>query len=180
MSGPSFIDNRDGNTFAKAIGRHLKGLREAGESSEELCIATGYFTAAGRLRVAAEAERIGKVRLLIGAEPRPGTEMSPRQPGDSKEPERTKTQVQGVLNGQVRGLKTERDQGFDFHPDDLGRLKRLLEFFRSERVEVRHVQDKFFHAKAWILRGCHPGVLAGSSNLTAAASNITGAVPGTA
>ena len=64
MSGPSFIDNRDGNTFAKAIGRHLKGLREAGESPEALCIATGYFNAAGWLRVTAEAERLGKVRLL--------------------------------------------------------------------------------------------------------------------
>ena len=168
MSGPSFIDNRDGNTFARAIGGHLKSLREAGESPEELCIATGYFNAAGWLRIAAEAERLGKVRLIIGAEPRPDTEMRPRQPGDLKEPERTKTQVQEVLNGQVLGLKTERDQDFDFHPDGLGRLKRLVEFLRSERVEVRRVQETFFHAKAWLLRGRNRGVLAGSSNLTAA------------
>ncbi len=44
---PYFVDNREGNTFAKAIGEHLKTLRKAGESPEELCIATGYFNAAG-------------------------------------------------------------------------------------------------------------------------------------
>jgi Helicase conserved C-terminal domain/PLD-like domain/SNF2-related domain len=168
LESPSFIDNRDGNTFATAIGGHLKALREAGESPEELCIATGYFNAAGWLRVAYEAEKLGKVRLLIGAEPRPSTEMAPRKPGDPREPERTKKQVQEALSSQVRGLKTERDQAFDFHPDGLGRLKRLLEFFRSERVEVRRYQERFFHAKAWLLRGSNRSVLAGSSNLTAA------------
>ena len=55
MTSPQFIDNRDGNTFAKAIGEHLKALRKAGESPEELCIATGYFNAAGWMKVAAEA-----------------------------------------------------------------------------------------------------------------------------
>ena len=165
---PLFIDNRDGNTFARAIRAHLEALRKAGESPDELCIATGYFNAAGWLQVAAEAERLGKVRLLLGAEPTPGAEMAPRQPGDPREPERTRKQVHDALGHQVRRLETERDQGFDFHPEGLGRLKRLLDFFRSGRVEVRRYQDRFFHAKAWLLRGETRGVLAGSSNLTAA------------
>ena len=167
-NGPRFVDNQDGNTFAKAIGEHLKALRKAGESPEELCIATGYFNAAGWMKVAAEAERLDKVRLLIGAEPRPSTEMGPRQPGDPREPARTEKQVKDTLSSQVRSLKTERDQDFDFHPDGLGRLKRLLDFFRSERVEVRRFERRFFHAKAWLLRGNSRGVLAGSANLTAA------------
>ena len=168
MTSPQFIDNRDGNTFAKAIGGHLKALRKAGESPEELCIATGYFNAAGWMKVAAEAERLDKVRLLIGAEPRPSTEMGPRQPGDPREPARTEKQVKDTLDRQVHNLKTERDQDFDFHPDGLGRLKRLLDFFRSGRVEVRRFEGRFFHAKAWLLRGNSRGVLAGSANLTAA------------
>ena len=165
---PLFIDNRDGNTFARAIRTHLEALRKTGESPDELCIATGYFNAAGWLQVATEAERLGKVRLLLGAEPTPGAEMAPRLPGDPREPERTRRQVRDTLDLQVRGLKTERDQGFDFHPDSLGRLKRLLDFFRTGRVEVRRYQNRFFHAKAWLLRGEKRGVLAGSSNLTAA------------
>ena len=174
MSGPRFVDNRDGNTLQKSITGHLEALRKAGESPEELCIATGYFNAAGWLKVAEEAEQLEKVRLLIGAEPIPSQEMSLRQPGDPREPERTKRQVQGILDSQVRGLEKERDLSFDFHPDGFGRLKRLLEFFRSERVEVRRYSERFFHAKAWLLRGENRGVLAGSSNLTAAgmASNL--------
>ena len=168
MTGPYFIDNREGNTLAKSVRGHLEALRKAGESPEELCIATGYFNAAGWLLVAEEAERLGKVRLLLGAEPSPGAEMAPRQPGDPREPERTKKQVQDTLGNQIKGLKKERDQGFDFRPDGLGRLKRLLEFFSSERVEVRRCEERFFHAKAWLLRGEKRGVLAGSSNLTAA------------
>jgi hypothetical protein len=168
VSGPQFVDNREGNTFAKAIRGHLKSLRDAGESPEELCIATGYFNAAGWMQVAHEAEKLTKVRLLIGAEPTITTEMAFRQPGEPREPSRTTQQVQGALTSQVKALKKERDQGFEFHPDGLGRLKRLVDFFRSGRVEVRRYEDRFFHAKAWLLRGGNRGVLAGSSNLTAA------------
>jgi hypothetical protein len=172
--GPQFVDNREGNTFAKAIRGHLKSLRDDGESPEELCIATGYFNAAGWLRIADETEKLTKVRLLIGAEPSSATEMALRQPGEPREPARTTQQVQGVLNGQVKALKKERDQGFEFHSDGVGRLKRLVDFFRSGRVEVRRYEERFFHAKAWLVLGSNRGVLAGSSNLTAAgmASNL--------
>ena len=51
MTGPQFVDNREGNTFAKTIREHLSELRNSGESPEELCIATGYFNAAGWLKV---------------------------------------------------------------------------------------------------------------------------------
>ena len=168
MTRPYFVDNREGNTFAKSIRAHLKALREAEQAPDELCIATGYFNAAGWLQVADEAERLGKVRLLLGAEPSPSAEMIPRQPGDPREPERTRRQVQGTLGNQIRGLKAERDQGFEFHPDGMRNLERLVEFFRSERVEVRRYEGRFFHAKAWLLRGEKRGLLAGSSNLTAA------------
>ena len=62
MSGPRFVDNREGNTFAKSICGHLEALRRAGESPKELCIATGYFNAVGWLKVAKEGEQLEKVR----------------------------------------------------------------------------------------------------------------------
>lgn len=168
MTGPRFIDNRNGNSLARAIRDHLAALRDAGDAPTELCIATGYFNAAGWLMVADEAERLPRLRLLIGAEPSPAAENLPRQPGEPREPERTRRQVKTVLGGQVRALRVERDQEFEFRPDGVARLKRLLEFFRSERVEVRRYEQRFFHAKAWLLKGGRRGVLAGSSNLTAA------------
>ena len=68
MTGPQFVDNREGNTFSKTIREHLHELRNAGESPEELSIATGYFNAAGWLKVSKEVHQLNKVRLLIGAE----------------------------------------------------------------------------------------------------------------
>jgi len=168
MTGPTFIDNRDGNTYAKSIREHLSSLRASDSPPDELCIATGYFNAAGWMQVAAEAERLKKVRLLIGAEPTASTEMRPRQPGDPREPVRTKHLVQDSLGNQVRALRRERDESFEFGPESFNRLHKLVEFFRSERVEVRRYEDRFFHAKAWLVRGASRGVLAGSSNLTAA------------
>ena len=90
ISKLQFVDNRDGNTLSGSIIAHLKLLRERGESPNQLCIATGYFNAAGWLQVAREVEKIDKVRLLIGAEPSASTEMRSRQPGDPREPERTR------------------------------------------------------------------------------------------
>ena len=52
VTGPHFVDNREGNTFARSITEHLEALRKLGESPDELCIATGYFNAAGWLTVA--------------------------------------------------------------------------------------------------------------------------------
>ena len=66
MTGiPVFVDNQAGNTFAKCINFHLSGLRIAGQSPNEICIATGYFNAAGWLKVAEEVERLKSVSSLF-------------------------------------------------------------------------------------------------------------------
>jgi len=166
MSMPYFVDNRKGNTLAQALQSYLRGLDKKEMLPHELCIATGYFNAAGWLQVAEEAEHVEKVRLLLGAEPTPEAEVVPPQPGEPREPERTKQFVNRSFGRQESILKQERDLNFDFDPSHLSRLQRLLHFFRSERVEVRRYENRFFHAKAWILRGDNRGVLVGSSNLT--------------
>ena len=40
---PVFVDNRDGNTLARAITIHLEALRRAGRTPAELCVASCYF-----------------------------------------------------------------------------------------------------------------------------------------
>ena len=88
MNGPDFVDNRNGNTFGKAVKGHLEALRNAGETPEELCIATGYFNAAGWRQIADEVERLPKVRLLIGAEPNPPRRWAPANPRPPGTPEK--------------------------------------------------------------------------------------------
>lgn len=168
MKVPEFIDNRSGNTLSAAIVNHLKALLDAGQGPEELCIATSYFNAAGWLQIAEQAEKLDRVRLLIGVEPNPRLEIEPRQPGDPREPVRTQKLVHNALEQQQHGLEIERDQDFAFGPKEIASLSRLVEFLRSGRIEVRRFENKFFHAKAWLFRGKKNGVLAGSSNLTAA------------
>ena len=150
---PEFIDNRSGNTLSAAIVNHLKALLDSGQGPEELCIATGYFNAAGWLKIAEQAEKLDRVRLLIGVEPNPRLEIEPRQPGDPREPVRTQKLVHNALEQQQHGLEIERDQDFAFGPKEIASLSRLVEFLRSGRTEVRRFENKFFHAKAWLFRG---------------------------
>ena len=152
--------------MANAIKSHLNSLQEAEQAPEELCIATGYFNAAGWLKIAESIEPIPKVRLLLGAEPSPATEMSQRMPGDPTEEARIAKQVERELISQIHALREERDRAFDFSPQMIDRFKKLRDFFRSDHVETRRFTSRFFHAKAWLFRG--QDVLAGSSNLTSA------------
>lgn len=163
---PTFVDNRNGNTMATAINSHLSRLLADDAAPEELCIATGYFNAAGWFRVAEQVEQLDSVRLLLGAEPTPATEMALRMPEDPSNEERERQQVHQLITAHIKGLKVERDRGFPFTPDTIKRFKRLREFFRSEKVQVRRFPNRFFHAKAWLFRG--QDTVVGSSNLTAA------------
>ena len=167
MSRPSLVDNRHGNTLGKALNKHLNDLQACETPPEELCIATGYFNAAGWLQIAANANKFTKLRLLIGAEPSPQTETYSRLPGDPEEPELTHQRVKREYESQLTALRTERNQ-VDFHPEGLGRLQQLVEFFRSGKAKVRRFEKRFFHAKAWITSGDDGTVISGSSNLTAA------------
>ena len=51
-------------------------------------------------------------------------------------------------------------------------MKRLLDFLRSGKIEVRRYEKAFLHGKAFLfgtdLFGTGEGVIAGSSNFTAA------------
>lgn len=44
---PVFVDNRDGNTLARAITTHLAALRHSGRTPAELCVASCYFNPQG-------------------------------------------------------------------------------------------------------------------------------------
>jgi hypothetical protein len=69
---PVFVDNRGGNTLARAITTHLESLRQRSRTVSELCVASGYFNPQGLELLASEARHLPSIRLHLGAEPTPG------------------------------------------------------------------------------------------------------------
>jgi len=164
---PLFIDNRDGNTLARAITTHLAALRREGKTPAELCVASCYFNPQGLELIAGEARHVPRIRLLLGADPAPEATALRRTPYDPTEPEFTRRRVRQGLVQLEHGLRRERDLlPFDLEEDRA--IRSLLDFLRSGRIEVRRYEGHFLHAKAFVFRGQERGLLAGSANLTRA------------
>ena len=81
---PEFIDNRNGNTMAAALGAHLDWLAQVYREPVELAIATGYFNPEGFALIAEKLARLPHVRLLLGAEPTPPPVKPIRKPGEPR------------------------------------------------------------------------------------------------
>ena len=79
---PLFVDNRDGNTTARAIRAHLGALRSEDRTSAELCIASCSFNPQGLELIAEEARHVPRIRLLLGADPTPEALRPRRMPPD--------------------------------------------------------------------------------------------------
>ena len=173
---PVFVDNRDGNTLARAITTHLGALRREGQIPAELCVASCYFNPQGLELIASEARHVPRIRLLLGADPTPEALLPRRTPYDPTEPEFTRRRVNQGIAQLERGLKHDRDLlPFDLEEDRAIRI--LLDFLRSGRIEVRRYEGHFLHAKAFVFRGAERGLLAGSANLTRGPADEPGACP---
>jgi hypothetical protein len=159
------VDNRDGNTLARALCQHLTALHQEHGAALAVDIATAYFNLAGYNLLAGELERTQKVRLLLGAEPRPEAELPQRQPGDPTEPRFTEQQVAAAIAKLEEALRASRDLlPFDLETDSA--VRRLLAVLHAGKVEVRRYARHFLHAKAYLARVPEGGIVVGSSNLT--------------
>ncbi|MCS6954546.1 MAG: helicase-related protein [Bryobacteraceae bacterium] len=164
---PDFIDNRDGNTLQRALLAYLSAQRQAGDPVEDLWIATAYFNPEGLELLVEETQHVPHIRLLLGADPTPEPLRPVRQPGDPQEPEFTRREVQRAMQRLSEALARDRDL-LPFSPYADAAIRRLVEFLRSGRIEVRLYRQHFLHAKAFIFRARARGLIAGSSNLTRA------------
>jgi hypothetical protein len=169
---PAFATNRPGERVADAINAHLEHLRSWNKDFE-VAVATAYFNPGGFGLLADGLEQLGRVRLLLGAEPeRPERQLRPLK--ESVSPTRAaRARLRRALEGHGRSLELDRDLlGFDFSADQGAR--RLLDWLLSGKVEVRRLEDGFLHGKAFIVTTDDEGVIAGSSNFTYAglATNI--------
>ncbi|MZD56575.1 SNF2-related protein [Streptomyces sp. SID5606] len=168
---PEFATNRSSTErVADAINTLLAGLRTRLINPPRLAIATAYFNPGGFNLLAAELEKAGGVRLLLGAEPlkaedqprvRALGETAPRRRRRGPSP-----QVTRALQGHSRSMEEDRDLlGFTREAD--AQARRLVAWLRNNpAVQVKRFEDGFLHGKAFIVETGVPGVIAGSSNFT--------------
>ena len=166
---PQFVDNRDGNTLSTAINAYLENLDDTLANDPDLDIVTGYFNPRGYSSVSDGLVHVDQVRLLVGAQPsNEGTERW-RQPGDPRDEEYNQQRINESLQSLDFNLRRDRDLlGFSREVDN--NLQDLVDFLRSDRVEVRRHEDRFIHGKAYLFSD-NQGVIAGSSNFTGAGLN---------
>lgn len=167
-SRPLYINNQGGNTLARALARHMEALRQQqGVLPLGLSIASGFFDLAGFNLLADDLEHVGKVRLLLGAEPLPEAAWRPPGLSDPSEPDFTRAQVGAGLAHLDEGLRFGRDQlPFDARTD--AAVRRLLDWLGTGKVEVRRFEDGFLYSRAFLFHVGGGGVVAGPSNFTAA------------
>ena len=171
---PELALNRGTETVAAALSGFISGAATGLVGGTRIDIATAYFNVGGYVLIADSLDDARETRLLLGAEPEPA-ENRPRRL--SVEPVRPRSALRArllaALEDHEHNLKVERDHlGFSLETDAAAR--RLVEWLRSDSVQVRRLEDRFLHGKAFVAADRSHGVVAGSSNLTGAglSSNI--------
>ena len=177
MSKPDFIDNRDGNTLAQALGAVLGvgaggGLSEGTEPPDQVRIATAFFSPTGFAHIADHLETVPEVRLMLGADLAAGV------PEERKRLDETpamfeRRRMEAGLHRMGDSLRHERDH-LPFTRVSGAALRKLIHALRAGNMEVRRYEKAFLHAKAYIFTpadgayGKPEGIIVGSSNLTGA------------
>ena len=174
---PSFIDNRNGNTLAQALGTQLGVAAESqvGDSTEkpdQVSIATAFFSPTGFAHIADQLQEIPEVRLLLGVDLAAGAVENRKRLDETPEGfERRRIKV--GLRSLTEGLERDRDH-LPFNRTNGAALAKLIAALQAGNMEVRRYKKAFLHAKAYIFtsgsdgRAGPEGIIVGSSNLTGA------------
>ncbi len=164
---PEFAANRKGRTVAEAVTGFVTHAATNFVGGAGLDIATAYFNLGGFQLLADSLDQVRGVRLLLGAEPQPA-ERRRRLGVESVQPRRAeRTRLREALASHRHELTQGRDLlGFSTEVD--GGARRLVAWLKSGSVEVRRLEDRFLHGKAFLITDNSHGVLAGSSNFTRA------------
>ena len=163
---PELATNRAGRTVAEALNGYITHAATGFVGGARLDIASAYFNVGGYSLLADSLDHLTGARLLLGAEPTP-PESRPRALGDeSARPERaTAARLRRALEGHERDLTTDRDLlGFSVETD--AAVRRLVGWLRGGKVQVRRLEGRFLHGKAFLVSDRSHGVVAGSSNFT--------------
>src|SRR5581483_9834920 len=161
MSKPEFLTNRAKERVGDGIRSYLRQLRETLAKPYKLDIATAYFNLGGYMLLASELDHPSQVRILLGAEP-PEPERRVRKLG---EPRTERQQLRHALEVHEHELRLDSDL-LGFTLENATGSDRLIDWLRSDKVEVRRLRDRFLHGKAFIAFAPDDGVIAGSANFT--------------
>ncbi len=165
---PELAINQRGSTVADALNGFIGHAADGLAQDVRLDVATAYFNVGGYSLLADLLDRVAQVRLLLGAEPGPPerrTRALRREPVNARRAELRR--VEDVLDSHEKALAVDRDLlGFSHQADASAR--RLVEWLRSGKVQVRRLEDRFLHGKAFLVASHDHGVVSGSSNLTRA------------
>lgn len=160
--------NLDADTVGQQLGAYWQWLLDERRTTPSLAIATAYFNPGGFLRLADQLEAARRVRLLLGAEPHVSGELSQVRPLSERPPsEAPRLSLQQQLVAHHRDMAEDRDL-HDLTQSNDATIERLVTWLRTGSVEVRRLESRFLHGKAYLVESDHEGVLVGSSNLTRA------------
>ena len=163
---PELAVNRGRQTVAGALNGFISHAATGFVGGACLDIATAYFNVGGYSLLADALDQATGVRLLLGAEPTPPESRRRALRSESANPQRAaRTRLRQALEGHEHNLLVERDHlGFTFEVD--ATTHRLVRWLRSENVQVRRLEGRFLHGKAFLVSDRSHGVVAGSSNFT--------------
>ena len=136
---PELLVNRPTENVADAINGHLEFLLSNLANPFDVAISTAYFNAEGFGLLAEALEKVGSVRLVLGAEPE-GQERQLRHLDPVSGPEdMERARLRRALEGHIRSLETDRDLlGFSLETDDHGGAPyRLAEGTERRSASVR-------------------------------------------
>ena len=167
---PEIATNRAGRTVAEAVNGFVEYAAAATGAlgPTRLDIATAYFNAGGYSLLADALDQVPAVRMLLGAEPSPPEQRPRRLDEEPASPRRAeRARLRRALEIQQGDLLVDRNLlGFTAEAD--ASVRRLVAWLRSGRAEVRRLEDRFLHGKAFLVGVHGHGVVAGSSNFTRA------------
>ena len=170
VTKPEIATNRAGGTVAEAVNGFIEYAAAATGAlgPTRLDIATAYFNAGGYSLLADALDEVPAVRMLLGAEPSPPEQRPRRLDEEPAAPQRAeRARLRRALEVQQGDLLVDRNLlGFTAEAD--ASVRRLVAWLRSGRVEVRRLEDRFLHGKAFVVGAHGHGVMAGSSNFTRA------------
>ena len=163
---PEIATNRAGETVAEALTGFITDAATSYIGGARLDIATAYFNLGGYALLADALDHVNEVRLLLGAEPKPPERRQRALGKESLFPDRAaRYRLRKALSGHQQALSIDRNL-LGFTPNTDTTSRRLVEWLRSCSVQVRRLEDRFLHGKAFLVSDHSHGVVAGSSNFT--------------
>lgn len=130
-----------------------------------MAIASAYFNVGGWSLLAPALAKVGKVRIMLGAEPPRDTDPVLLRPTTVPRNRAEGAVVGEALQHQEQTLAEERNLT-PFTAESKGSVKALIEWLRGGDVEVCRYTKGFLHGKTYMLDQPALGVIAGSSNFT--------------